>query len=96
VHVAVEGVEAGCGLCTARVQLPMMKNFLRCFNIQAAAIERLYAFVEAVLHGVRLKNDGNIMGAHSSYKRVVPVLFSTNVLNIFLEIHFQLLVSVLP
>lgn len=66
-------------LSTAGVQLLMMKSFLRCFLFKAAAIEHLYAFVEAVLYGVRQRNDGN-MGARTSYKHVVPILFSTNVL----------------
>ena len=72
-------MEAGRDLCAVRMQLFIMKSCLRCFNIQAAAVQRLCAFVGALLYGVQQKIDGN-MGAGTSYKHVVPLLLSTNVL----------------
>lgn len=65
---------------------PVMKTCLRCFNIQAVAVERLYAFVETVLH--QQNNDGNI-GARTGHEHVVHVLFTTTVLA-------HLFVSLLP
>lgn len=67
----------------APVLLLMMKTCLRCFNIQAVAVERLYAFVETVLH--QQNNDG----ARTGHEHVVPVLFTTTVLA-------HLFVSLLP
>jgi hypothetical protein len=75
VSAAVEDMEAR--------RAPVMKTCLRCFNIQAVAVERLYAFVETVLH--QQNNDG----ARTGHEHVVPVLFTTTVLS-------HLFVSPLP